>query len=108
MAQFVRPVPRVAAPHTPLLAWHHTFETCTLSLAVPLTVNSGALLQRWFAVGAVIASVGLATSTKLACRHKLDCITKRITGLLVNTSPAQVVQLLNTNPPVPLDWAVAE
>jgi hypothetical protein len=47
--------------HQPLFNWHHTFETCTLSLAVPFTVNT-ALLQRWFWVGEVMVIVGFVAS----------------------------------------------
>ena len=49
------------------LTWNQTFDTCTLSRAVPMTVNTE-LLQRWPGVGAVMVLVGTRISVKFATK----------------------------------------
>ena len=65
--------------------------TATLSLALPLTVNT-ALLQCWFAVGELMPFVGLAVSAKLAVNVRLDAITNFSVAPFVVELPVQPVK----------------
>ena len=87
-----------------------------LSVALPTTVNT-ALLQRWFAVGAVIVMAGFATSTNVAVTTALEAITNgaalfvertvlpsTCTSQFVNIQPVAGVTVSATDLPISKSW----
>ena len=74
-----------------LLTCNHTLATPTFSLAVPVTLKT-LLLQRSWASGAVMLSVGFVTSTKFAVRLRFAVIVKRNVAVLVLISPVHPVK----------------
>ena len=88
---------RLAAVQLPPFNATHTFDTATLSVAVPFTVNS-TLLHSSFATGAVTVSTGAVMSLKFATRNSSGSITNFKVAPLVRTAPSPPVQLVKITP----------
>ena len=93
------PLPdNVAAVHAAPLSESQTFETATLSLHLPLTVNSSLLHFVPVLMGFVMVNNGLAMSLKFATKSKFDAMTNFKVAPLVMKPPKPSVQLSKAKP----------